>query len=380
MAKNPKDSRAKKLDVLYTKQHGLLECLRVHQRNLNTLLLQKAQHGIDVPLRLLNEIDQQQVEINRVEEKLTDIDRQITELQQETVHVDMDAEEAAPAPGPEPIILNLDGIDYTIETPYPLLDMTNLMLPDGQIQSTLRFAGGFEIHSVMKPASKGMEIRFYRHGRRVAPVLDKEAHKLLLPLGLHVAVSRIRASTSRMESLEDITPERIAEGNWTLISPSPPQRAIAHVEPPRKTKGYVLTSQITFDGGYEVWIVQASDGQPIRTWFYIGDWNVAPMIDQKCLALSFPQQLPTEYPSVQSFRQPDRGSELLMPQDVRRVLVERFSLEELKTLCFDLEVDFDSLSGEGKEAKARELVLHLQHRDRWGELVAELRELRPGLI
>lgn len=39
-----------------------------------------------------------------------------------------------------------------------------------------------------------------------------------------------------------------------------------------------------------------------------------------------------------------------------------YSLDELKTLCFELGVDYDNLPGEGKRGKARELILHESRR------------------
>ena len=45
---------------------------------------------------------------------------------------------------------------------------------------------------------------------------------------------------------------------------------------------------------------------------------------------------------------------------VRQTLVKLYDLEELRTLCMDLNVDYDSLRGEGKAAKARELVLYME--------------------
>ncbi len=57
------------------------------------------------------------------------------------------------------------------------------------------------------------------------------------------------------------------------------------------------------------------------------------------------------------------------PTQIREALIQRFSLEELRTLCFDINVDFDSLAGEGKSGKARELVAHMQRRSRLPGLV-----------
>jgi hypothetical protein len=57
---------------------------------------------------------------------------------------------------------------------------------------------------------------------------------------------------------------------------------------------------------------------------------------------------------------------------LRQTLVNRFDLEELRTLCDDLDIDFDNLRGEGKAGKARELVLFMRRRDRLDELAAAI--------
>ena len=41
-----------------------------------------------------------------------------------------------------------------------------------------------------------------------------------------------------------------------------------------------------------------------------------------------------------------------------------FDTSELRTLCFDLDVDYDNLPGEGKMDKARELVMYLRRHQR----------------
>jgi hypothetical protein len=64
---------------------------------------------------------------------------------------------------------------------------------------------------------------------------------------------------------------------------------------------------------------------------------------------------------------------------LRTLITEHFDLEELRDLCFNLGIDFDDLRGEGKTAKARELVLYAQRRDRLNDLVIELKRLRPTL-
>jgi serine/threonine protein kinase len=64
---------------------------------------------------------------------------------------------------------------------------------------------------------------------------------------------------------------------------------------------------------------------------------------------------------------------------LRQVLAERFDLEELRTVCFDLGVRFDDLPAEGQQAKARELVAYLQRRERLSQLVSYIRQHRPDI-
>jgi len=65
--------------------------------------------------------------------------------------------------------------------------------------------------------------------------------------------------------------------------------------------------------------------------------------------------------------------------ELRQVLVTRFNEDELRTLCFDLGVDYDDLPGEGKVGKARELVAFLDRRSRIPELLKFGRQLRPDV-
>ncbi len=63
---------------------------------------------------------------------------------------------------------------------------------------------------------------------------------------------------------------------------------------------------------------------------------------------------------------------------LRDILVTYFSDSELRDVCFDLAIDYESLPGEGKAAKARELVAYCQRHDRLDELEATCRRLRPN--
>ena len=58
-------------------------------------------------------------------------------------------------------------------------------------------------------------------------------------------------------------------------------------------------------------------------------------------------------------------------------LVRHYTLEELKTLCFKLFVDFDNLSGDNKSAKARELILLLERSGRMNDLSPVLGRDKP---
>ena len=56
-----------------------------------------------------------------------------------------------------------------------------------------------------------------------------------------------------------------------------------------------------------------------------------------------------------------------------------FGDEELRSLCFDLGVDYADLPASNKDGMARELVAHMERRGRIPELVAVCRKLRPNV-
>lgn len=62
---------------------------------------------------------------------------------------------------------------------------------------------------------------------------------------------------------------------------------------------------------------------------------------------------------------------------LRMMLDKHFDKSELKTLCFDMGIDYDSLNGENKSDKARELVAYCDRRRTIPDLVTKCRELRP---
>ena len=64
---------------------------------------------------------------------------------------------------------------------------------------------------------------------------------------------------------------------------------------------------------------------------------------------------------------------------LRRLLVRAFGMEELKTFCFEIQVDYEELAGDTKSVLARNLVLYLARRDRLEELVTRASQLRPQI-
>ncbi len=65
---------------------------------------------------------------------------------------------------------------------------------------------------------------------------------------------------------------------------------------------------------------------------------------------------------------------------LRQNLVDSFSDDELRTLCFDLGVDYDTLPSGGKEGTARELVAYLERRRRLLDLIDLCRQRRPNVL
>jgi 2'-5' RNA ligase/tetratricopeptide (TPR) repeat protein len=63
-----------------------------------------------------------------------------------------------------------------------------------------------------------------------------------------------------------------------------------------------------------------------------------------------------------------------------QLLTKYFDKEELRTLCFNLGVDYNDLPAEGKTNKARELVSYLERRSRIIELIEVCQQLRPDIL
>jgi hypothetical protein len=65
---------------------------------------------------------------------------------------------------------------------------------------------------------------------------------------------------------------------------------------------------------------------------------------------------------------------------LRQALSEHFNAEELRTLCFDLDIDYEDLPGTGKIDKAREIVSYFKRRQTIPRLANAISQLRPAIL
>ena len=64
---------------------------------------------------------------------------------------------------------------------------------------------------------------------------------------------------------------------------------------------------------------------------------------------------------------------------LRELLIARLNLDELRTLCFDIGLDYDSLEGGTKDSKIRELLSHVERRSKLAFLIERVKGQRPDL-
>ncbi len=64
---------------------------------------------------------------------------------------------------------------------------------------------------------------------------------------------------------------------------------------------------------------------------------------------------------------------------LRQILATRFDAVELRTLCFELDVEYGNLPGRSKAEKVIELINHLERRNRLLDLVKVGKRLRPDI-
>ena len=61
------------------------------------------------------------------------------------------------------------------------------------------------------------------------------------------------------------------------------------------------------------------------------------------------------------------------------LIFKHFDLNEIKGVCFEMQIEYESLPGDGtRDDKVRELIKHCDRHNRKHELLHNLRELRPA--
>ena len=64
---------------------------------------------------------------------------------------------------------------------------------------------------------------------------------------------------------------------------------------------------------------------------------------------------------------------------LRQTLTDYFSLDDLRDVCFDLGIDYESLEGLNKPSKVRELIIFAERHSMLDRLVEHARQLRPDV-
>lgn len=76
----------------------------------------------------------------------------------------------------------------------------------------------------------------------------------------------------------------------------------------------------------------------------------------------------------------DSPDQKAMQSQLYSNLVRLFSTDEIKTICFELGIDYELIEGESKSGKVRELILYCMRRDLIGQLWRTCKRLRPTAI
>lgn len=65
---------------------------------------------------------------------------------------------------------------------------------------------------------------------------------------------------------------------------------------------------------------------------------------------------------------------------LRQIIGHKFNKSELRDLCFELQINYESLPGDTIDDMVRELVTYIDRRDRIRELVDLCQQKRPQII
>jgi len=88
------------------------------------------------------------------------------------------------------------------------------------------------------------------------------------------------------------------------------------------------------------------------------------------------RQMQTALPNYQTTTDTNTPDSVDMGQLVD-LLQESFNEDELRTLTFDLGIDYEELAGENKDVKVRELIAYAERRNRTAELIDVAANMRP---
>ena len=92
------------------------------------------------------------------------------------------------------------------------------------------------------------------------------------------------------------------------------------------------------------------------------------------------QILPEHLPALHKKNVPTMKEErTFTTTELRQVLDTYFNTAELRNLCHDLKIDYESLGGVGKSEKAREIVTHCERHGFMSELIQLCIKLRPNI-
>lgn len=83
--------------------------------------------------------------------------------------------------------------------------------------------------------------------------------------------------------------------------------------------------------------------------------------------------------AVHTFR-PHHSPDTPSPTHLWHILRDRTNIDELRSLCFTLHLDYDTLPGSNRSGKARELVAYFDRRHALEQLGAALTQLRPDIV
>ena len=109
----------------------------------------------------------------------------------------------------------------------------------------------------------------------------------------------------------------------------------------------------------------------------VGAVVISRVASQRITETSLSSAQNKEFKSI-SNTDPTRG-EADFRAELRQRLTDHFSEDELRTLCFDMGLDYEDLTGEGKTGKARELVALVERQNNMARLIAQCRLLRPNV-